>query len=934
MRRNAAVAERAPAAPPPAARRSRLYVRLLGPLSATVGSRSVTAAGAPRRAVDLLALLAIAPRHRLSRDHVVESLWSHLGPEAGFANLHRAASHARRMLGDPDAVVLRGGLVLLWPGAEISTDVEDFEAAADAALRTGDPGAAAEVAARYGEGLLPADPNPEWLTAPRDRLHRRHLDLLRCAGRWAELVGCDPADEHAHRRHVGALTAAGRRHEAMQECDRLRAALAELGLLPSPESVRLWTALALPTAQALPHRSPLVGRAAELAKGCAVLDRAAKASGGALLVTGEIGIGKTRFCEALLDEAAGRGWTIAHGGTNRAEGAAPFAAVTEAMGRLLRQRPDLEAALPTPAREGLARLFGRAAPSLSETGLRGRQPVLSAVLAVLAAAASGRGAVLLLDDLHEADITTVQLAHYLGRATRCEPIVVLLAYRREQLVPAAAQMRASLLAGQGACEIGLGPLSAPACAAVVRRVAGEAVPDAAVNRIHELAEGNPFFAEEPAAAVRPEGDLHIPRRVYEIIEARLGALEPRVRPVLQRIAVAGVRFTADELVALAGLAEPDARTVLGAAVRAGLVVEAGAEFRFRHVLLRAALLASLPEAQRRSAHRKAAAVLIDHGGPPDRIGQHLVDAGAGTDAVPWLERAARDATAVGAVADARALVEQALAFAPRRSSLLELRADCLFACGGPSTLAAFSEAIAAARGRRRRALRVRQARAAVVLGDADTAAAALAGLRPTSTIERLRLRIAEGYLALARGELAAARRHANEARRLALAGGLVAELADAAGLCALVAHTAGKWQHQIEADLLDTSRAPQLAASVHDGHLCVVEHYLYGEQPDDRLIEFARRLRDTARHNGAERGEAFATLVLGEAALLAGRGSDAVAHLSEAARLHQRVGSAAGEALALQRLAEGRLGEAATAVVEPSLRQALLLARESSLLVR
>ena len=930
VRPGAGPAERAPAAPPPAARRTRLHVRLLGPLSATVDSRSVTAAGAPRRAVDLVALLAIAPRHRLSRDHVVETLWSHLGPEAGVANLHRAASHARKMLGDPDAVVLHGGLVLLWPDAEITTDVEDFEAAADAALRAGDRGAAAEVAARYGEGLLPADPNSAWLAAPRDRLRRRYLDVLRCAGHWAELVCRDPADEDAHRRHVGALAAAGRRYEAMQECDRLRAALAELSLLPSPESVRLWSTLALPaTTQVLPHRPPLVGRAAELGRACAVLDRAAKGSGGALLVAGEVGIGKTRFCEALLDEAAGRGWTIAHGGTNRAEGAAPFAALTEAIGRLLRQRPDLDAALPSPAREGLDRLFGRAEPSLSETGLRGRQPILSAVLAVLAVAASARGAMLLLDDLHEADIATVQLAHYLGRATRYEPIVVVLAYRREQLVPAAAQVRASLLAGQGACEIGLGPLSAQACAAVVRRVAGDSVPDAAAARIHELAEGNPFFTEELAAAVRPEGALHIPRRVYEIIEARVGALEPRVRRVLQRIAVAGVRFTADEVVALTGLAEPEALAVLGTALRVGLVVEAGAAFRFRHPLLRAAVLASLPEAQRRSAHRRAAAMLIAHGAPPGRIGHHLVAAGAGTDAVPWLERAAHDATAVGAVADARALVEQALAFAPGRSSLLELRADCLFACGEPSTLAAFSEAIAAAHGRRRRALRIRQARAAVVLGDADTAAAALAGLRPTSTIERLRLRIAEGYLALARGEVTAARRHASEARRLALAGGLVAELADAASLCALVAHTAGEWQHQIEADLLDTSRAPQLAASVHDGHLCVVEHYLYGEQPDERLIAFARRLRDTARHNGAERGEAFATLVLGEAALLAGRGGDAVAYLSEAARLHQRVGSAAGEALALQRLAEGSLEADPTAVVEP-----LLLAREASLLVR
>ncbi|MDQ4115938.1 MAG: SARP family transcriptional regulator, partial [Actinomycetota bacterium] len=155
-----------------------------------------------------------------------------------------------------------------------------------------------------------------------------------------------------------------------------------------------------------------------------------------------------------------------------------------------------------------------------------------------------------------------------------------------------------------------------------------------------------------------------------------------------------------------------------------------------------------------------------------------------------------------------------------------------------------------------------------------------------------------------------------------------------ATLRALVAHSRGDWHQQIEIDLLDTSRAPQLAASVHDGHLCVVEHYLYGSRPYHELIAFAHRLRAAAQHSGAERGFAFATLVLGEAELLAGHHAAAGLHLREAVELHHRVGSAAGQSLALQRYAELDLIAGDGSEAASLLAQALELARQSTLLGR
>ncbi|MFC5995196.1 ATP-binding protein [Pseudonocardia hispaniensis] len=917
----------------------RIHIDLLGEFTVRVGHRTIRDAWEQRRALDLVKVLAVEPTHRLHREQVVEALWPHLATEAAFANLHRAASHARTILGAKESVVLRGGQVRLWPDASISTDVEQYEAAADRALRSGNPQSCVAAAARYGPGLLPGDVYAEWTATARDRLRDLQLRLLRRAGRWDAVIEHEPGDEEAHRELVRTMVADGRRNAALRACQDLRKALAELGLGPGPETLRLWRELSLvatPISSAEQDQSPLVGREQELAAARALLHRAGLGRAGTLLVAGGAGIGKTRFCESLLSHAGAQGWTTLHGAANRVEGAAPWAAVAEAFDRLLVQRPDLLGSLTAPAREGLAQLFGRSTAPTSGARplLPGRQPVLSAVMQLLTGAARDRGAVLWIDDVHEADEATVQLLHYLARAARGERVLLVLAHRPERLTPGAAAVRSSLLAGQGATEIELGPLSEPETRVLVERLAGRRVPDAAVAAIHRLAEGNPFFSEELAAVLGPDGTLKMSRRLYEIVDGRVGALEPNLRATLQSVALVGTQFTAADLADLTDLDESGVLAALDAARQVGIIVESSGGYRFRHVLYRDALVALLPPHRRRAAHRRTADALATRRAAPGRVAHHLLAAGAGTEAVPWLERAARGAAAAGAVAVVRGLVDHALVHAPQRPSLLELRADCLFASGTPSSLAAYSEAIAAARGHRRRGLRIRQARAAVMLGDVATATRALDGLVPHGAVEKVRLHVARGYVALAQADLPAAERDATEARRIALDEGLVVDLTEAATLRALVAHSRGTWPSQIEADLLDTSRTPQLAASIHDGHLCVVEHYLYGDRSYQKLITFAERLRDTARHNGAERGEAFATLVLGEAELLAGRGDPAETHLREAVELHRRMGSSAGESLALQRLAEASLLHGRSEQAKTLLVRALDLARESSLLVR
>src|SRR5690606_6248476 len=94
---------------------------------------------------------------------------------------------------------LQGEVVALHPGGELVVDAVRFQELAERALRAGPEAeeAVAALACWTGE-LLPEDPYEPWAEAPRQRLQLLHVELLRRAGRWDELVALDPTDEAAH----------------------------------------------------------------------------------------------------------------------------------------------------------------------------------------------------------------------------------------------------------------------------------------------------------------------------------------------------------------------------------------------------------------------------------------------------------------------------------------------------------------------------------------------------------------------------------------------------------------------------------------------------------------------------------------------------------------------------------------------------------------
>jgi DNA-binding SARP family transcriptional activator len=225
----------------------RLAIQLLGDFRVSVGSRAIAERDwTLRKAKSLVKLLALAPRHRLHREHIIDRLWPDMGPEDGANNLHKALYMARRIL-EPDLpprrassyLQLRHDLLLLEAPGGLWIDVEAFLAAARAAHEERTLQAYREALRLYTGDLVPEDHYEDWVIAHRERLSGLRVTLLvelagvqEQAGELSaaietlqQAVASDPVHEEAQGLLMRLLVQAGRRHLALRQYQALRAAL-------------------------------------------------------------------------------------------------------------------------------------------------------------------------------------------------------------------------------------------------------------------------------------------------------------------------------------------------------------------------------------------------------------------------------------------------------------------------------------------------------------------------------------------------------------------------------------------------------------------------------------------------------------------------------------------------------------------------------------
>ena len=902
-----------------------VHIAMLGTFQVVVGGREIPEAAWPgRRSAELVQLLALAARHRLLRDQVIDALWSHLGVEAGAANLRKGAHHARQALGREDAVVLSGGGVALLPACEVQTDVDAFERLAEEALRSGTRDGCARAASAYTGVLLPGSLYEEWTLARRDRLRSLHIELLRRSEDWARLADAEPCDEQAHRELMRAALADGNRHAAIRWYGRLRTSLErELGMPPSAETQGVYEECVADLGRAA---TTLVGRDVELATAAAALRAAEACEVGALLVRGPPGIGKSALCRRIAVSATDGGWlavTVA-----ATAGSDPYAPLVSAIEQLVARNPAALETLSDTARSVLAELTSLARGDPRETGLT-RHMVIGAVRRLLAACSGARGILFVVDDAHLADDATAEACTQLARAGS-GPLQVVLAYRPDAARSALTRGAAALERAGRSVVIDVGPLAVDDVLALASAGARARPDDAALGRIATLAQGNPFFVLALANSSVAGTSGALPTSVRDAIAARFLDLDDAVAERLRRLAVAGDDLDPVSIPALAGLSEREAFAVLDAALAAGAVTVCGGRYRFEHDLIRQALLGQIPPHQRITMHRDAARRLAAAGAAPGLIARQWLDGGRPQEAVGWLVIAARRAVRLGAFADALAHLDAVLEHAPRHGEALCRRAEVLDALGDLRAPAAYAAAAQQAGEPASHDLRAKQALAELKLGDPPRALDTLAGAEPVSVEGRLAQALTlsgAAALGFADPELGTAK--AAESRRLALASGDTGSLVVASWAQAAAAHARGDLRASVRADLRETQALPELAVSVFDGQLCITQRLLYGARPYPDVIAFADSLASEARRLGAARGHAFAVTLRGEANLLSGRLDDADDDLTLAARLNRAIGAAVGEALALQRRAEVSLHRGRTADAVALLDDALAVARES-----
>jgi len=519
-------------------------------------------------------------------------------------------------------------------------------------------------------------------------------------------------------------------------------------------------------------RTPFVARGPERARVLRAVERAREGSGGLVLVAGEAGVGKSRLVEEAAAEAQRLGLRVLTGHCVDQQGAPPYLPTIEHIEEAARQV--------TP--EVLRQTLGENAPEIAKLmpELRVRFPdipepvtlppeqerryLLRGVGEFVERAARNTPLLLVFEDLHWADESTLLLVQHLAQRLRQIPVLVLGTHRDTELKPGRplAEVLPALLRQRLAEEIVLRRMNKDGVAALLEGRAGSKPPPELVDLVYSETEGNAFFVEEVFRHLHEAGklfnetgqwrsgvqiaDTEVPRSVGLIIGQRLERVGADCRRIFTIAALAGKTFRFDVLATFPGVDEDDLLDALEEGVKAAVIedVSTGREARyaFVHEQIRQTLLSLLSTARRQRLHlRMADTIEAFYGTEADAhapdIAFHLYQSGAaggGERTAHWLLRTAERALDALAFEDALRDLDAARTVLPASDAVGVVRVQMLRAralrglARIDEALAAFAEALAIApAGAERDA--VLQARARLLL-DLFRGHEALADLEP------------------------------------------------------------------------------------------------------------------------------------------------------------------------------------------------------------
>jgi DNA-binding CsgD family transcriptional regulator/tetratricopeptide (TPR) repeat protein len=334
-----------------------------------------------------------------------------------------------------------------------------------------------------------------------------------------------------------------------------------------------------------------------------------------LLIGGEAGVGKTRLVEEAAKVARASGHTVLVGGClNVSEDAAPLAPFVEAM------RTLVSALSPTQLDEVIGPASEAIGLILPDTGVGLRHsPAAQAttqsrlfehLLGILTRLSAHNPALMVIEDIHWADRSTLDLLRFLARNLRAAAVVLVATYRTDEPSPSASL--GDLLAEferSGRVELfDLGSFNRAELADQLHGILGSPASGDLVERIYRLSDGNAFHAEELVAA--EAGGHGMPETLERVLLARIGGVSDAGRALLRTASVTGGQTTEQLLVAVAEQDEGTVRQSLHELLERKFLFRrkrGGTEtLEFRHALLQEVVYGQLLPVERARLHEACA----------------------------------------------------------------------------------------------------------------------------------------------------------------------------------------------------------------------------------------------------------------------------------------------------------------------------------------
>jgi DNA-binding SARP family transcriptional activator len=624
---------------------------VLGDVEARVDGRLVESGHARQRCV--LAVLLVEANHVVSAGQLVDRVWGGQPPHRARETLYNYLSRLRHVLGpisDVDLVHRSGGYVLTVD--QMAVDLHRFyHLAAEARTVEDEEQALAMLEHALGlwRGEAFAGIDTPWISGLREGLERARfaaeldctdLQLRRGGHGWllneiATRAEAHPLDERVAGQMMLALYQNGRQAAALDYFSQVRSRLAEdLGIDPSPALQELqhdilthapaltWhpppRTRTVPSERAALGETPLspppehgveevfVGRQAALERLAMKLKMARSGRAQAVLVAGEPGIGKTSLLRHFAQHA---GVAMVWGACPEQVAAPPLWPWEQVLRAIQARWP--EHVVPGRISELLDRDAVAPPGAADVAGAVVRR--YEAIGEYLSSAAHDGPLVVVIDDLHWTDRTSLQLLAYLAEFQAASRVMLVASYRPQEDSAVLADTLAAL-SRCGAERIELDGLDRGETLALAQAIAGrDAVTPKAARALHARTGGNPFFLRELIRFLDNELDLDhsdlagVPPAVREVVLRRLTRLPDTTATLLSMAAVAGREFDLAVVAEAASLQVEAALEAIDPAVAAGLVVEDDKRlgwFAFSHALVAEALYEATGRWRRTRLHHR------------------------------------------------------------------------------------------------------------------------------------------------------------------------------------------------------------------------------------------------------------------------------------------------------------------------------------------